>query len=70
MAFVLLQPAAIKKWNGHHDEFEQELKNHTKGRLPGFARPEWVRVVDELPKTSTGKPHKPWSCGFVLSYKS
>jgi acyl-coenzyme A synthetase/AMP-(fatty) acid ligase len=57
MAFVILQPAAVKKWSGRHDEFEQDLKVHLKGRLPGFARPEWVCVVDELPKTSTGKPY-------------
>jgi acyl-coenzyme A synthetase/AMP-(fatty) acid ligase len=55
MAFVILLPKAVKKWEGRHDEFEQDLKTHTKGRLPGFARPEWVRVVAELPKTSTGE---------------
>ncbi|KAJ7293387.1 AMP-dependent synthetase and ligase [Mycena rebaudengoi] len=30
-------------------------KKHAKSRLPGFACPEWVQVVQELPKTSTGK---------------
>jgi len=54
-AFVILRPKSIAKWKGRHDEFEKELKAYAKGRLPGFACPEWVQVVDELPKTSTGK---------------
>ncbi|KAJ7357168.1 AMP-dependent synthetase and ligase [Mycena albidolilacea] len=54
-AFVILRPKSIAKWKGRHDAFEKELKAHAKGRLPGFACPEWVQVVDELPKTSTGK---------------
>jgi acyl-CoA synthetase (AMP-forming)/AMP-acid ligase II len=32
--------------------FEKELKAFARGRLPGFASPEWVIIVDELPKTS------------------
>ncbi|KAF9515589.1 hypothetical protein BS47DRAFT_1391445 [Hydnum rufescens UP504] len=38
-----------------HAAFEKELKKYAAQVLPGFARPEWVEVVDELPKTSTGK---------------
>ena len=64
MAFVILRPGARKQWsaggnseNGQRDAngkqqpsaFERELKVYAKGRLPGFACPEWVEVVDELP---------------------
>ena len=38
-----------------HEEFEGHLKKFSTKKLPGFARPEWVMVVDELPKTGTGK---------------
>ncbi|KAI0048343.1 acetyl-CoA synthetase-like protein [Auriscalpium vulgare] len=55
MAFVLLHAASAKKWAGKHAEFAADLKRHARGRLPGFATPEWVAVVKELPKTSTGK---------------
>ncbi|KIP08879.1 hypothetical protein PHLGIDRAFT_103706 [Phlebiopsis gigantea 11061_1 CR5-6] len=58
MAFVILKTHSVAKWQGRHDEFEGELKRFSKGRMPGFACPEWVRVVDELPKTSTGKIQK------------
>lgn len=30
MAFVILQPAAVKKWSRRHDDFEKDLKAHTK----------------------------------------
>ena len=62
MAFVILRPGARKQWvagsdaegkdaNGKQQPsaFEHELKAYAKGRLPGFACPEWVEVVDELP---------------------
>jgi acyl-coenzyme A synthetase/AMP-(fatty) acid ligase len=55
MAFVILHTSAVAKWQGRHDLFEKELRTYARTRLPGFACPEWVRVVDELPKTSTGK---------------
>ncbi|EIN13490.1 acetyl-CoA synthetase-like protein [Punctularia strigosozonata HHB-11173 SS5] len=58
MAFVTLKPDHVKTWLGKHDQFEVELKKHARSRLPGFACPEWVRVVSELPKTSTGKIQK------------
>ncbi|KAJ6519629.1 acetyl-CoA synthetase-like protein [Mycena sanguinolenta] len=54
-AFVILKPKSKAKWKNRHSQFEQELKTHAKSKLPGFACPEWVQVVDELPKTSTGK---------------
>ncbi|KAI6153443.1 hypothetical protein BKA82DRAFT_147958 [Pisolithus tinctorius] len=55
MAFVILRPEFVSKWATDHVGFEVELKRHARERLPGFACPEWVQVVEELPKTSTGK---------------
>ncbi|KAF8527924.1 acetyl-CoA synthetase-like protein [Hysterangium stoloniferum] len=57
-AFVVLNRLGSDKWNGSHDDFEKDLKRWVKGKLPGFAIPEWVDVVQELPKTSTGKIQK------------
>jgi len=58
MAYVLLHPSAVNKWTGKHDQLIEDLKGHVKTRLPGFARPEFYEIVDELPKTSTGKLQK------------
>jgi len=55
MAFVTLHPQYAHSWKGRHREFEADLKAHAKERLPGFACPEWITVVPDLPKTSTGK---------------
>ncbi|KAF5390336.1 hypothetical protein D9757_002787 [Collybiopsis confluens] len=55
MAFVTLHPQHVSKWEGKHDAFAKDLIAHARKRLPGFACPEWVQVVQELPKTSTGK---------------
>jgi len=49
MAFVVLHPQHTERWRGRHGEFGADLKLHAKGRLPGFACPEWVEVVPELP---------------------
>ena len=49
MAFVILHPQHVARWSGRHHEFAEELKEHAKSRLPGFACPEWVEVVPELP---------------------
>lgn len=58
MAFVVLRPAAVSRWAGREGAFGDALKTHARARLPGFACPEWVSVVSELPKTSTGKIQK------------
>ncbi|KAM6498251.1 hypothetical protein JOM56_006199 [Amanita muscaria] len=55
MAFVTLHLQHVDRWKGRQHEFEKELKQHAKERLPGFACPVWVIIVPELPKTSTGK---------------
>lgn len=49
MAFVVLHPQHESKWKGRLRQFEIDLKQHAKSRLPGFACPEWVEVVPELP---------------------
>jgi acyl-coenzyme A synthetase/AMP-(fatty) acid ligase len=49
MAFVILKATSSEKWKGRHTDFEVELKQHARSRLPGFACPEWVQVVEELP---------------------
>ena len=49
MAFVVLHPQHVSKWKTRQAAFEKELKEHTKSRLPGFACPEWVEVVPDLP---------------------
>lgn len=49
MAFVILHPQHAAKWDGRHHEFGKDLKEHAKRCLPGFACPEWVEVVPELP---------------------
>ncbi|KIY72780.1 acetyl-CoA synthetase-like protein [Cylindrobasidium torrendii FP15055 ss-10] len=55
MAFVKLHPERASRWADRPEEFAADLKAHAKSRLPGFACPEWVLIVNELPKTSTGK---------------
>lgn len=49
MAFVILKADAVERWTGKYKEFEDDLKRHARKRLPGFACPEWVNVVEELP---------------------
>lgn len=52
MAWVILHPSSEPKWEAKEKEFEKELIRFAKQRLPGFACPEWVHIVKELPKTS------------------
>lgn len=49
MAFVTLHPSKADKWENRHEEFGIDLKAHARKRLPGFATPEWVTVVPDLP---------------------
>jgi acyl-coenzyme A synthetase/AMP-(fatty) acid ligase len=55
MAFVVLHPEHAKRWSGRPQEFEADMKRHAKSRLPGFATPEWVNIVTELPVSQTCK---------------
>lgn len=52
MAWVVLRPSSVNKWKDRKDDFQIELIKFAKSRLPGFACPEWVLIVEELPKTS------------------
>ena len=47
-AFVVLQGAAP-------DGLEQSLKDHVKDTIGMWKYPRWIDVVDDLPKTATGK---------------
>lgn len=50
MAFVVL----AKTWKASLD-MEDELKNFVKSKLALYKYPRWIRFLDELPKTATGK---------------
>jgi acyl-CoA synthetase (AMP-forming)/AMP-acid ligase II len=56
MAFVKLHPQHAKQWEHRHREFERDLKSHARKLLPGFACPEWVAIVDELPVSFPSSP--------------
>ena len=49
MAHVILHAESARRWAGKHAEFSLVLKAHARQRLPGFATPEWVAIVEELP---------------------
>ena len=49
MAYVILHAESARRWAGKHAEFSSALKAYARERLPGFATPEWVVVVEELP---------------------
>ncbi len=48
-AFVVLQSGK------GDDAFKSDLKAHVKGRIGLWKYPRWIEIVDELPKTATGK---------------
>jgi benzoate-CoA ligase len=50
LAFVVLRGGASGT-----PELAQELQQFVRARLAEYKRPRWVRFVDELPKTATGK---------------
>ena len=49
-AFVVLKPGS--------DASEQELIDHCRERIARYKSPKAVELIDELPKTSTGKVQK------------
>ncbi|KAL0563709.1 hypothetical protein V5O48_018355, partial [Marasmius crinis-equi] len=55
IAFIILRDIDSSVWGGREVDFEKQLIQFAKTRLPGFACPEWVQVVKELPKNGTGK---------------
>ena len=49
-AFVVLEPGATLS--------EEELREYARARLAGFKIPKGLTILDELPKTATGKIQK------------
>lgn len=49
MAYVILHTESARRWAGKHAEFSSVLRAHARQRLPGFAIPQWVVIVEELP---------------------
>jgi benzoate-CoA ligase len=50
IAYIVLKPGIQAS-----PELEAELKAHVKGCLAPYKYPRWMKFVDELPKTATGK---------------
>jgi acyl-CoA synthetase (AMP-forming)/AMP-acid ligase II len=48
-AFVVLHPQHSGQWERNGHNFEVALKKYARKWLPGFACPEWVEIVSELP---------------------
>lgn len=48
-AFVVVKPEAKQ------DGFNETLKEHVKEKVGKWKYPRWIEIVDELPKTATGK---------------
>jgi acetyl-CoA synthetase len=56
VAFVILRGAAAEKLKkGSGDEVAKELRNHVAKEIGPIARPRQILVVEELPKTRSGK---------------
>ncbi|MBT1076484.1 benzoate-CoA ligase family protein [Geobacter grbiciae] len=54
----LIKPMAFVVLNSQHQpspEMENELKEYVKTTLAMYKYPRWIRFIDELPKTATGK---------------
>jgi 4-hydroxybenzoate-CoA ligase len=48
-AFVVLKPGITD------DDLSATLKDHVKQKVGKWKFPRWIEVIDELPKTATGK---------------
>ncbi|KDN36697.1 acetyl-CoA synthetase-like protein [Tilletiaria anomala UBC 951] len=66
-AFVVLNSCALQREGGYANvksgaaataRMHESFRAHCKARMSGFAVPQWFEIVDELPKTSTGKVQK------------
>ena len=53
IAYVVLAEGQVES-----DELAAELQGFVRERLAEFKRPRWVRFIDELPKTATGKTQR------------
>ncbi len=50
LAFIVLNPST-----GVSPALEKEIKEYVKAKLAHYKFPRWIRFVEELPKTATGK---------------
>ncbi len=58
-AFVVLNSRALPRFSKEKEaEWHDDLRKFCKSKMSGFAVPQWFEIVDELPKTSTGKVQK------------
>jgi len=48
-AFIVFNREGQREWADSPKEFEAHLKASLKGKLPGFAIPEWIYIVKDLP---------------------
>ena len=56
-AFVILRESAVKEADeaGEGDELVKELRNHVAREIGAIAKPRQIMIVNELPKTRSGK---------------
>lgn len=52
------RPKAFVTLKAGEQVSEEELMKHVRGLIAPYKSPDWVEIVDELPKTSTGKIQK------------
>lgn len=55
VAFVIAKASQAEALSSGHDEFEASLKAHVAEQIGAIARPKRIFVVQELPKTRSGK---------------
>jgi len=54
----LVKPKAyvvLKQGNAPNDGLKSALQQHVKDKLAPYKYPRWIEVLNELPKTATGK---------------
>ena len=48
-------PFVVLKPNNAESDLDAALKEHVKEKIGKWKYPRWVELIDELPKTATGK---------------
>ena len=51
----LIKPKAYVVFKGGHSCTPDDLKAHVKSQLAPYKYPRWIEIIEELPKTATGK---------------
>jgi benzoate-CoA ligase len=51
----LIKPKAYVVLKGGHSCTPDDLKAHVKSQLAPYKYPRWIEIIEELPKTATGK---------------